>query len=82
MLIITQLVTSITSAMNCTAHPLKMNAENYLKVDNLTTAIKNSNVLTGPPPPSPPKKNQQKNKTKQNKKTPNKQTKKKSPYGS
>ena len=28
--------------MNYTARPLKMNAENDLKVDNLTTAIKNT----------------------------------------
>ena len=41
MLVITQLVISITPTINNTAHPLKMNAENDLKVDNLTTAIKN-----------------------------------------
>ena len=35
MLIITQLVVSITPAMNYTAHPLKMNAENDLKVGNI-----------------------------------------------
>ena len=27
--------------MNYTAHPLKMDTENGLKIDNLTTAIKN-----------------------------------------
>ena len=35
------LIISITPAMNHTAHPLKMDTENDLKVDNLTTAIKN-----------------------------------------
>ena len=32
MLIIMQVVISITAAMNYTAHPLKMNADNDLKV--------------------------------------------------
>ena len=41
MLITAQLVISITPAMNDTAHPLKTSTENDLKVDNLTTAIKN-----------------------------------------
>ena len=41
MLITTQLVVSITPAVNYTAHPLKMNAENDLEVENLITAIKN-----------------------------------------
>ena len=35
MLITTQLVKSITPAMNYPAHPLKMNAENDLKVVKL-----------------------------------------------
>ena len=33
MLIITQLVISITPAINYTVHPLRLNAENDLKVD-------------------------------------------------
>ena len=41
MLIITKLFINITPAMNYTAHPRKMNAEDDLKVDYSTTAIKN-----------------------------------------
>ena len=64
MLTITQPVIGITTARNYTAHPLKMNAGNDLKVDILTTAIKNPINLRNKTKTKPPPKKKPKTKTK------------------